>query len=91
MMDNRINEHLLYYASLIMILGLGFYFVYSSAPDRQLQLMGVFVTSSIYAIWGIMHHAINHSLVAKIMVEYVLIAALGIAIAFFILKGGFGV
>ena len=87
-MDNRINEHLLYYGSLIMILGLGFYFVYSSGPDRQLQLMGIFVTSSIYAIWGIMHHAINHDLVAKIMVEYILMSALGISIALLILKGG---
>lgn len=36
--------------------------------------------ASSYLIWGIIHHLIEKSLTLKIMLEYVLVAALGIAI-----------
>ncbi len=46
--------------------------------------------STAYLVFGIVHHLLNHDLVAKIVIEYVLIAMLGIAAALFIFRGGFG-
>jgi hypothetical protein len=47
--------------------------------------------SIAYAFVGIFHHVLLHDLVPKIVIEYVLIAAFGVAAAFFIFKGGFGI
>ena len=87
----KFYDHSTYYLSLGVILFLGFLFVYSVSPDRYLQFFGIIGTSVMYAVWGIMHQGKSHMLVAKIVIEYVLIAALGIAVALFVLKGGFGI
>lgn len=84
------SNHLLYYASLIGILILGIILIYSSSPDKNMQMLMVIGMGISYTLLGIVHHLLNHDLAAKIVVEYVLIAMLGIAISFFIFKGGFG-
>lgn len=84
------SDHLLYYASLIGILALGLILIYSSSPDRNMQMLIVISMGISYTILGIVHHLLNHDLATKIVVEYILIAMLGIAISFFIFKGGFG-
>lgn len=84
------SDHLLYYTSLIGILILGIFFVYSSSPDKNIQMLIVIGMSVLYTFLGIVHHLLNHDLATKIVVEYVLIACLGIAVSFFIFKGGFG-
>lgn len=87
----KLQDHTHYYLSLIVILFLGFLFVYETSPNKYLQFWGILATSIIYAVWGIIHHGRSHILVAKIVVEYMLIGALGIALALFVLKGGFGI
>ncbi len=84
------SDHLLYYTSLVGILALGLILVYSSSPDKSMQMLIVIGMSISYTFLGIVHHLLNHDLATKIVVEYVLIAMLGIAISFFIFKGGFG-
>ena len=84
------QDHLLYYASLIGILVLGFILVYSSYPDKNRQMLVVIGMSISYTVLGIVHHLLNHDLATKIVIEYVLIAMLGVAVSFFIFKGGFG-
>jgi len=90
-MMQKLQDHTLYYLSLIVILSLGFLFVYEVSPNRYLQFWGILATSIVYAVWGIIHHGRNHILVAKIVIEYILIGAMGISIALFVLKGGFGI
>ncbi|MEK9176209.1 MAG: hypothetical protein AAB520_02075 [Patescibacteria group bacterium] len=84
------KKHFLYYLLLGSVLTFGLVLILSASPDRGLQMLFLGFLSLIYAAIGIAHHLINHDLVFKIVVEYVLIACLGIAIAFFIFKGGFG-
>lgn len=83
--------HLTYYIFLTSTLLAGLILILTAHPNRQLQMTIVIGISFIYVLVGIFHHLINHDLVAKIVVEYVLVAALGIAAAFFIFKGGFGI
>lgn len=90
-MRKKINEHILYYISLIIIFAVGAFLISLVSPNKQLQ-MGIFLLIAVfYVIWGILHHFINHEISKKIVVEYILIATLGVAIMFFLLKGGFGI
>lgn len=83
------KKHLGYYISLLAILFLGVLIAFNSS-DKQFQLLVTVVTAFFYTVWGVLHHALNHELTAKIVIEYVLMATLGIAFVFFLLKGGFG-
>ena len=84
------RTHLLYYIFLLGILFWGIFLIFMFNPKRDLQMVTLLLLSFIYVLAGIIHHLINHDLVLKIVVEYILIAALGVAAAFFIFKGGFG-
>jgi hypothetical protein len=84
------NKHLGYYISLLLLLLLGFLLIYFASPQRQLQLSIFVIVTLFYIILGITHHKINHDLSAKIVVEYILIGAFGIAVMFFLFKGGLG-
>jgi lipopolysaccharide export LptBFGC system permease protein LptF len=90
-MSKKINEHVLYYISLVIIFALGSLLISSVAPNKLLQLLIFILIAVFYVIWGILHHLINHEITSKIVVEYILIGVLGIAIMFFLLKGGFGI
>lgn len=84
------NRHIEYYLSLSIILALGLFLVIISAPNRNLQMLIVFLTTLFYAIFGIFHHIVNHDLNGKIVLEYLIIAGFGMAAVFFLLKGGIG-
>ncbi len=86
----KISDHLLYYLSLIGILTVGLLLIYNSSGDKNSQMIIVVGMSNAYLVFGVVHHLLNHDLVAKIVIEYVLIAMLGIAAALFIFRGGFG-
>jgi intracellular septation protein A len=90
-MYKKINEHVAYYISLIAIFGLGLFLISSATPNKQLQMLIFVIMAFFYVIWGVLHHLINHELSSKIVVEYILIGTLGVAIMFFLLKGGFGI
>jgi hypothetical protein len=90
-MYKKINEHVAYYISLIVIFALGAFLIYSATPNKQLQMLIFVIMAIFYVIWGVLHHFINHELSTKIVVEYILIGTLVIGIMFFLLKGGFGI
>lgn len=84
------NSHKFYYLSLAVILLTGVVLIFSLGPNKQVQLLATIALSMGYAFYGILHHLLIHNLVGKIVVEYILIAMLGVAISFFIFRGGFG-
>ena len=90
-MFKKINEHVAYYISLIAMFALGIFLISSVTPNKQLQMLIFVIMAFFYVIWGVLHHYINHELSSKIVVEYVLIGTLGVAIMFFLLKGGYGI
>lgn len=85
------KNHLAYYFLLSAVLIGGLILVFSASQDRAMQMLLVLGMAFSYVVIGVIHHLINHDLVAKIVIEYVLVASLGIAAAFFIFKGGFGI
>lgn len=84
----RISKDLFYYLSLFFILFLGGVSIYLAFPNRNLQVLLLATTGFFYFLWGILHHYLNHDLIAKTVIEYALIALLGVVIATFALKGG---
>lgn len=87
MMKTFKEKHIGYYASLILIIILGFFLVTAVSYNKNLQMLVVVVTSFFYVLWGIIHHSIHHDLTAKIVIEYVLMGSFGLAVALFYLKG----
>lgn len=81
---------LIYYLFLVIILAGGVAVIILLYPNKNLQFLAACALSLLYAIYGIIHHYVAHNLVGKIVVEYMLIAMLGVAISFFIFRGGFG-
>ena len=87
-MYKKFKKHLAYYISLLAILFFGLVLTFLATPNIKLQSVIVSLTISFYVLWGILHHMINHELTPRIMIEYILIGALGISILFFMLMGG---
>jgi multisubunit Na+/H+ antiporter MnhB subunit len=52
-------------------------------PD--MQFMVGFIAALSYVMWGIIYHVIEHDLYPKVVVEYVLIAAIGLALLYTVL------
>lgn len=86
----QIVEHIKYYFLLLIIFCVSFGLIMYFSPNRYLQMLTLLCMAILYVVLGIFHHLKNHNFVFKIMVEYVLIAALGLAAMFFLFRGGFG-
>ena len=85
------DKHILYYLTLAMTLLLGMLIIAFSSPNTHFQFSVFVLMAFFYVFWGILHHLLNHELTTKIVIEYVLVGSFGIAIVFFLLKGGFGI
>ena len=90
-MRKKISTHVAYYISLIVIFLMGFLLIEKSSFNIQLKILIFSLITFFYIILGIVHHLLNHKLSAKIVIEYILIGSFGIAVVFFLLKGGLGI
>ena len=80
------REHIAHYLYIAGYIALGL-IVANKAPGKNEQMLVVIVFSLLYAMYGIIHHGLEHDLTIKIVVEYVLVALLAIALFFFVLEG----
>lgn len=85
------HTHLIYYLSILTLFVTGIALIVYLSPQRDLQMFVLMGMAILYALIGIAHHLIIHDLVFKIVIEYVLVAILGIAIVYFIFRGGIGI
>lgn len=72
--------HYLHFLVLLIILTLGIFTFFTAAGNRQLQLITGIVTSLAYIFWGIIHHALQKDLYMRVVIEYILMGAIGIVI-----------
>jgi hypothetical protein len=87
-MKKQLKNHFGYYLSLSAILLLGLALIILTSPNIKSQGMVISLTVFFYILWGVLHHFINHKLTLRIVIEYVLIGALGISVIFFMTMGG---
>ena len=74
-MIRRVPHHLYYIIELAILL-LGFFGVYLLSGNLPLQEKALAGVLGVYAIMGIFHHKLHHTLRSKIVVEYILVSVL---------------
>lgn len=72
------KTHILHFLILLGILGIGVASFFAAKGSSGLQFFIGVVTALAYVVWGIIYHAIAGDLHKKVVVEYVLIAAIAI-------------
>jgi hypothetical protein len=78
----EIKKHIFHYLSLLAILVAGVIGFWLFSYDRLFQVaVGVAIAVS-YVAWGIVHHTIHEDLHASVVIEYILVASLGLVIVF---------
>ncbi|MCL4377762.1 MAG: hypothetical protein M1409_05165 [Actinobacteria bacterium] len=70
------KKHLGYYLSLSFILFFGLLLVLQ-IQDGAIKIYVAILTAIFYISYGLIHHGLSHSLNKKIVIEYVLMGALG--------------
>lgn len=80
------KKHNIYYLLLagILLIGLGLISLFSY--NKQLQMMIVILTASLYIAFGIVHHIKDHDISLKVVIEYFAFAVLGISIIYLVIK-----
>lgn len=80
-MMKNIKKHLVYYIILVCMQIGGFFMLLSLNGLRDMQILFILVSTAVYVSWAILHQYIEHSLTAKIVLEYVLFGVFGILIS----------
>lgn len=76
--SDEVKKHIFEYL-LLLTAGVFFIFLLSLFKgDRYSQFTIMVFFAAVYLLWGIIHHRIHRTLHVKIVIEYMLIAALGI-------------
>lgn len=79
------TKHLNHYIPLISVLLAGFAGIFLFSYDVGFQMIVIISVAISYVAWGVIHHHIHKDLHLPIVLEYVLIAALGVLIVSMIL------
>lgn len=64
--------------AIILVIGVGMFYMTRGSP--ALQVAVAIITSLAYVAWGIIHHAIQGDLHAKVVIEYMLIGGIAIVL-----------
>ncbi len=80
------KTQLTHFFTLFLILGIGVATFFYARGNPTAQFVTGVVTAVAYVCWGILHHVIKEDLQAKIVVEYVLIAAISIIVLYIVIR-----
>lgn len=75
-----LSKHLPHYASLFGVIFLAIIGFYLFSWDRAFQVAILFGVAASYVCWGIVHHSIHKNLSLPIVIEYFVVAILGLSI-----------
>lgn len=78
------KHHGFYYFAELLVILCGFFSLYMLRGDFMLQQVTLITVLIIYALMGILHHALHHTLRIRIVVEYVIISILVFACFLFL-------
>lgn len=81
----KVTTHIQHYLPLLGILSAGTLGFVIFSYDRVFQASTVLATAVAYVVWGIVHHYIHRDLHLSVFIEYIAVAALGVAIIFSLL------
>jgi predicted PurR-regulated permease PerM len=78
----KYTHHLPHYISLFGILAAGAIAFALFNYDRTLQVSVAIAVAFAYIAWGLVHHYLHRDLYVEVMIEYIVVAALGLVILF---------
>jgi len=83
----KITKHLPHYLPLIGLFGFVIFSFILFSYD--ILLLGIISVSAaiFYILWGVIHHYIHKDLYVSVVIEYILVASLGLVIIFSLLTG----
>ena len=77
-----ISHHLPHYISLFGMLAVGALAFVLFSYDRVFQMAVALAIAISYVAWGVVHHLIHKDLYFEVVVEYLVIASLGLVVIF---------
>lgn len=86
MMKKELQTHWSYYIFLLVIFLSTMILTSLFVSDYQMQMMIVIGVTIFYILASLIHHKIEHDLHLKIVLEYVMMGALGITVIFLLLR-----
>lgn len=78
----KYTNHFRHYIPLLGILAVGLFGFISFTYDKNFQFTIAVSASLAYVFWGLIHHYIHNDLSVPVILEYVIIAALGIVVVY---------
>ena len=75
-------KHFSHYLSLIGVFIAAIIGIMIFGYDRQLQMAVVVATAAAYVAWGAVHHWLHRNLYLSVIVEYLVVAILGVVLIF---------
>lgn len=85
-MKKNLLKHLKYYIALLIMQVIGFFALLSLSGNKEFQITVIIVSGIGYIVWAMLHQYLEHSLTAKIVVEYVLFGTFGIVVSLIFFK-----
>lgn len=82
------KKHIGYYISFVVIIAASIFLIFQSIGNKMLTMEFVGLFAMFYVVWGLLHHIVHHGLTLRVVIEYIVVAILGVAVIFFILNGG---
>ena len=75
-------NHFSHYLSLAGIFAAAIVGIYVFSYDPNLQMAVVLATAAGYVAWGVIHHWLHRDLYPSVIVEYLIVAILGVVLIF---------
>lgn len=75
-------KHFSHYLSLIGVFAAGVIGIYLFSYDQYLQMAVVAAVAAAYVAWGVVHHWLHRDLYPSVIVEYLVVAILGVVLVF---------
>lgn len=84
-MKQQVSWHLKHYLPLFGILFAGILGFIMFSYDKNFQMVLILAVAASYVTWGIVHHHLHRDLRISVVVEYVVIAMLGLILIYSLL------
>jgi hypothetical protein len=75
-------RHLPHYLPLLGLLLAGFLGLVLFSYDQSFQIIVAIAVAVFYVVWGVIHHLIHKDLYLAVVIEYLVVASLGLVIVF---------
>lgn len=85
-MGKNLKKHALHYCVYALIFGVGLLLVLLNKQNTSLEAFFIFMIAILYFTWSMVHHYIHHDLHVRVVIEYILIVALGLVLSFYLFQ-----